>query len=441
MSAVDFFRGWKENNPQIKNILLFVSDSLRWDYTPESVASQGVTLKTVASSIWTPASLASLATGLYPPHHGVHSFRDMLRRDAKSIFNLQGYNASIWNENTWVRFDPPEAAPLFRLLRHTNRVSLYELEPPFIYLENEKGGHCPYGWSFADEEYEEWDCLRFFRDYGKKEVELLRKRYQKGVERSVEEFDRRIGVIKERGLEDETLIVFLSDHGELLGEYGGIVGHGNLTAPEVVYVPTVFIHPDLPRGRSFEKEGVLRHVDLYPTICDILNKAVMNVNGISLLSTEKLPRFGYTYYVQGLESEGIMRLLKYELKETSVWDKSGGYLFREDAGLILRLLRAIYITGLRNGGIAVYQKQRLRRMKLPAFLKNYCRLLKYFGSASIKYGLPSFSFEEARHLIKKYCESYLRKRPSDLLTEEEKLLTREDEEKVKARLRALGYID
>ena len=37
----------------IENIVIYVCDSLRWDYTPESIMDMGITIKTVASSLYT----------------------------------------------------------------------------------------------------------------------------------------------------------------------------------------------------------------------------------------------------------------------------------------------------------------------------------------------------------------------------------------------------
>jgi hypothetical protein len=45
-----------------------------------------------------------------------------------------------------------------------------------------KGGHCPYGWSATNREYEEWDCASFFRDFGKKDEGALRAKYREGVQ-------------------------------------------------------------------------------------------------------------------------------------------------------------------------------------------------------------------------------------------------------------------
>ncbi|TKX83077.1 DUF229 domain-containing protein, partial [Halorubrum sp. SS5] len=81
----------------------------------------------------------------------------------------------------------------------------------------------------------------------------LRREYRKGVQASAERFLERIGTLKNRGILDETLVIFLSDHGELLGEYGGFYGHILPATPELVHVPCTFIHPSLPTGESVDQ--------------------------------------------------------------------------------------------------------------------------------------------------------------------------------------------
>ncbi len=400
MTSADIFRKWKRN-AQIENVLLFNSDALRYDSLSRSVAQRGVTFKTVASSLFTAASFPSIITGLYPHHHGVYSFFDRLPKDMPSLLNLPGYNASFYTENTWLNFEPG-SSPIHKALRSKHSIPLKKLEPPFIYLEDEKGGHCPYGYGWSkDDVYKEDDCKKFFRDYGRKRGEELRKRYRLGIDRSIREFEKRMKILEERKLIDRTLIVFLSDHGELLGEYGGIIGHGNLTAPELVYVPTVFIHPGLPRGESFENEGVLRHVDLFPTILDLLNvDPERKVDGISLFKAIKLPEFGYTYYKTGAKRRIWKFSMNFTIEEKSIWDKNGGYLFREGANLVHRLFVTMYHTMVSNSSIqSIYLKGRLRQTPFHTTI-NYGRIFKAFGTSFMKYSYPSFDFKEAQELIK-----------------------------------------
>ena len=400
MTSVDLLKEWKNNNPGIENVMLFVSDSLRWDYLPESVAQRGITFKTVASSLFTASSFSSIVTGLYPSMHGVHAFHDRLPTNIKSFKNLKGYNTSLWTENTWTRYNPPESSPLHRLLRQNKRVPLEKIEPPFIWLEDEKGGHCPYGWPFEDEEYEEWECIKFIRDHGKEGRDKLREKYRKSINRSVKIFEKRLKVLEDRGLAESTLVIFMSDHGELLGEYGGHCGHGEIACPEVVYVPTVFIHPSLPSGICFEREGVLRHVDLYPTIMHIFDKKVINpVDGVDILNVDRLPQFGYNYFETNFRKKWMKKSIENRHKEISIWDKDGGYLFRE-TNLFIRLLLSIYATTLGNGIVSNYLRGNLKRRNF-LLIKDYIQLLKYYVRPRIKYGSPGFDWVDARILIQR----------------------------------------
>jgi arylsulfatase A-like enzyme len=207
MPALDVLREWKRGTPQIENVVLFVSDALRWDFTPDSVLSQGVAFRAVASGIRTPISFPSIVTGLYPPRLGVYSFyRQGLPSKIASLLNLPGYNTSLWTENCWTDYDPITSAPLYRILGHPKRISLEDIKPPFVYVEDEKGGHCPYGWSPIDRDYAEGDCLSFFRDFGRKGVGVLREKYQEGARRTAREFQKRMRVLDQRGIARKTLV-------------------------------------------------------------------------------------------------------------------------------------------------------------------------------------------------------------------------------------------
>ncbi|MEE8468515.1 MAG: sulfatase-like hydrolase/transferase, partial [Planctomycetota bacterium] len=93
----------------------------------------------------------------------------------------------------------------------------------------------------------------------------------------VEAVDRAVGELldglRERGLYESSLIVFTSDHGEGLGEHGS-VGHGRLLYDELLHVPLVI---KLPQGDPRLGDlravagGLARHVDLLPTLTQLLN--------------------------------------------------------------------------------------------------------------------------------------------------------------------------
>ena len=86
--------------------------------------------------------------------------------------------------------------------------------------------------------------------------------------RSVAWVDDRIGKLlaglEERGLTDETIVVFWSDHGFLLGEHGlaakRLPFHESLRAPLLVRAPG---------WKPRREAGIAQTVDLFPTLCEL----------------------------------------------------------------------------------------------------------------------------------------------------------------------------
>lgn len=74
--------------------------------------------------------------------------------------------------------------------------------------------------------------------------------------------------LKESGLLDKTLVVITADHGEMLGENGGPVGHGWAITPELANVPLIIMDPAHTGYRVNDVIG--SQVDLMPTILDTL---------------------------------------------------------------------------------------------------------------------------------------------------------------------------
>ena len=225
-----------------------------------------------------------------------------------------------------------------------------DVEPPFIFMKDEKGGHCPYGWTKYDI-FDEWDCVRFFKEMAKWDKKILIERYKKSINRSVKIFKKWLKQLERRNLLDSTLIIFSSDHGELLGEYGGAVEHGCVTCPELIYVPTIFIHPSLNKNIDVEKNGVFRHVNLYPTICDVLNiKIQNNIDCVSLFRIKKLPRHGFSYYYETNKfTSGIKSIIKYNLIEKGKWNNNYGIVVKHNINNKILLIRFLFITFFYEG--------------------------------------------------------------------------------------------
>jgi len=103
-----------------------------------------------------------------------------------------------------------------------------------------------------------------------------------------EEIGRLLKEIITLGIEKDTLIIVLSDHGETMGENRTWLGtpdcftHRDLYDP-TIHVPLIFKGTDkIPSGRVIHE--LVQHVDIAPTILDILEiENTYDMDGVSLL--------------------------------------------------------------------------------------------------------------------------------------------------------------
>jgi choline-sulfatase len=73
--------------------------------------------------------------------------------------------------------------------------------------------------------------------------------------------------LKTKNLEDQTLIIAMSDHGESLGEHGEHT-HGVFLYDATMRVPLIIAGPGITPGRSVGQQ--VRSIDIFPTIADYL---------------------------------------------------------------------------------------------------------------------------------------------------------------------------
>ncbi|MCB9914199.1 MAG: sulfatase [Planctomycetes bacterium] len=113
----------------------------------------------------------------------------------------------------------------------------------------------------------------------------VRARYAAEVRRADAALGALLDGLRARGLYENTLIVVTADHGEALGEHG-TQGHVRTLYDELLHVPLVV---RLPRGEfdprlAAAREELVRHVDLAPTLCELLDLEPLPApDGTSLL--------------------------------------------------------------------------------------------------------------------------------------------------------------
>jgi len=77
-------------------------------------------------------------------------------------------------------------------------------------------------------------------------------------------FGRLMSAVRDSGYADNTIIIFASDHGDMIGERG--MWFKKTLFNPAIQVPLIIAHPDMRAARVSAPASLL---DLFPTICDI----------------------------------------------------------------------------------------------------------------------------------------------------------------------------
>jgi len=280
--------------PQRPNVLLVVLDTVRADhlstygYERETspnltrLAAGGVRFDHVVSTApWTVPSHASLMTGQVPAVHGAHHESWALSTDAVTLaerFQNEGWRTGGFSANPFVgrptRLD--QGFDHFERIRGGGRkVNAGALdfiaagrEPWFVFL-NYMEAHMPYMAVPGDE----LDRYRPEREAELRRVvlqqQLAKFRYECGLEKpppekieqlvaaydaAIAHLDALLGELFDALLDQRarTLIVVLSDHGELLGEHGRVEHQFSLLEP-LLRIPLILSLPGrIPTGQVIE---------------------------------------------------------------------------------------------------------------------------------------------------------------------------------------------
>ncbi|MFC4988876.1 sulfatase-like hydrolase/transferase [Saliphagus infecundisoli] len=295
----------------VDNVFIYVADAVRWDGLPDSISKRGVVAKTVAGSIHSPTSFATIVTAKYMITHGVTDFDCRVPDSIPTLFDLQDHQTRFVNSIGVSGSEDPIYSVLDQPARDTND-PFKSISPPFVVMERGQGGHAPYG-NFEGTVTEYFDARK------ERTVEEIKNEYYVGIESDAKTFSQRIEELESEGLLDDTFVIYTSDHGELLGE-GGMFGHNGPIRPELVYVPTVFMHPNLPE-KSVDNH--ISHVELLPLIIDLLDVEVNQGPIDDTPTTSADVSFSFYEKQHDIPYVPITGKTRYE----SVWDANGGYVY------------------------------------------------------------------------------------------------------------------
>ena len=260
--------------PRRPNVVLYVEDTLRADrlgtygyarHTDphlRALAAEGAVVERVmASANWTRPAMASVFTSLTPPAHGNRSYRDRVPEALTTVAEAfadagwlvvsftSNYHAGSWaglDQGVDLHHEPeafglplaPDTRTAQRIHPLLERVLDEQGDLPLLLLVHSLDPHAPYAPDPADlaalapgGRVPEGDgptarSLRY-------DAEIL------GNDHWLARLDDALAA---RGLRDDTLVSFLSDHGEAFGEHGAWEHHDRLHLPELA-VPWVLRWP------------------------------------------------------------------------------------------------------------------------------------------------------------------------------------------------------
>jgi arylsulfatase A-like enzyme len=284
-----------------------------------SLAADGVVFEQAyAPSSWTPPSMASLFTSVYPTTHGITSGgirqggahrQPILDKRFVTLAELAreaGYvtigvpaNRHLTEELGFGQgFDHYFGEANFLKASEVNREVVRQMQAAFgPNWRHERKRHKLFLWvHYFDPHdpylpYEPWTrvydpdfrhddphtpAFKIMKELKKRYPEVtpeLRAQIGRLYDAEIRRFDDHFAVLwQQLGLGDETLLVMTADHGEAIGERG-LLGHSHSLHEELIHVPFLARWPErIPRGlRIDEPVGIL---DIYPTLAALMGMPI-----------------------------------------------------------------------------------------------------------------------------------------------------------------------
>jgi len=311
----------RDHHPSRPNLLFITIDSLRADYVGlynESIAQAHLTPNldrlgehaaifkhAFSQSVHTAPALRAMMSGNYPSRYGDWFYvlspeRPMLAE----ILKRNGYHTHGFHSNPYVShhydfnrgfdvFDDhlPKISSKRKTLRLVARLKALLTEPyenartitdqvltaldssqrPFFVWGHYMDVHGPY---ISKDGHKTLSRIRAAllwkkamehpeRISGAERDELIR-----NYKQEIAYLDRHLGEVLDKVDLDETLVVITADHGDLLGEHG-LYGHSTMFYNGALHVPLLVSIPGVPRGPEQPIETPVRLIDIVPTICTL----------------------------------------------------------------------------------------------------------------------------------------------------------------------------
>ncbi|MGD8536607.1 MAG: sulfatase-like hydrolase/transferase [Candidatus Aminicenantes bacterium] len=302
-----YSRSNAENHKQ--NFLLITIDTLRPDRlscysdahvkTPsiDSLAETGVLFsKAFAHTPTTLPSHTNILLGTTPLYHGVHDNSNFIVIDEfltlAELLKSNGYSTGAF----------VGAFPLDSRFGLTQGFDVYDdnyggqSSQEFTYVERKAEVVVDRAVDWLKDQRNPWflwiHCFDPHQRYDPPEP--FKSQYTHPYDGEVAYVDFALGklldYLEKNNLNDETTIIFTGDHGESLGEHGEST-HGYFAYNSSIWVPLIISSPGAKPSTVVQE---VCHIDIFPTVCDILGiEKPSFLQGVSLLPAlrgRRLPR-------------------------------------------------------------------------------------------------------------------------------------------------------
>jgi len=334
---------YKKNSRPI-NVMIIVIDALRFDHLScygykrdtspniDRFAKEGVKFtQAIAPGGWTVESVPSILTGAYSFTHQIYYWNSLRNPNTKSLAEelaRKGYQNVFWGNHGGLNkldiqdgfcriyasglYDKSEKSALSDYeftSQIINRLRASYKNRPFFFYIHYEGVHAPYRppapykYIYLHDKYEK--APKFvpisnindgdLKYFGEKCIPFMTaennitnpdyyiSQYDGAISYSDAQIGRLLDSLRTLGLNENTLVILTSDHGEMLGEHDLYFTHNssfeeNIRVPLIIKLPRLF-----PEGEVISKQVSL--VDIAPTVLEVIGLKKPNyMQGESLLN-------------------------------------------------------------------------------------------------------------------------------------------------------------
>ncbi len=302
-------RLWSKRGVQKPNVILVTMDTTRADHigcygypyaktpTLDAIARKGVVFEQAATA--TPLTLpahCSIMTGMYPTHHGVRVNGNTALGDEQTtlaeVFSAQGYKtgafiAAFVLDGRWgLKQGFEEYDDQFDLNKYKH-LDLGEVQRPgnevmdsaLAWLDGHKAGPF-FAWIHLYDPHSPYKPPEPY--YSEFEGRGLPGLYDGEIAFMDEQIGRCVSWLERSGLDKNTIMILIGDHGEGLGSHGEGT-HGYFIYDYALHVPFLAAVP-FPDMQGKRVSAQVRSVDVFPTLLDLAGiKSPTGVEGRSLV--------------------------------------------------------------------------------------------------------------------------------------------------------------